>query len=689
MYNICYIKRTLFRSLFICLAIFGMIITNISHSLPASATACEDVQFIFARGSGEALSGPSYTAWRDHIIEKLGVTTLRYRFYELGSQTINGYQYPAVSVGSDLSGVGNLVGAAISGGSAFEFGRSVEQGSGELEAYLSRTSALCPRTRYVLGGYSQGAMVVSRTLSQLDHNKIIYATTFGDPKLYLPEGNSHFLDVLPKIPEACYGKNLSNYRLHVPDCYAYEGILGSYQPYQPDDYVDKLGTWCNEYDIMCSSGVSLSDHTSYVSSDLYNDAARVIVEKVKPAFLQRNFSRPDPATTNLAEVAILIDSTKSMSKLIDSYKAEAQRLAAQVVEHHGHVALYEFRDLIDGFQPKQHCDFTCTLAEFSDGLDRIEVYGGGDRPESVLSASLTAMNELRWSPGATKSIIILTDAYYLNPDRDGTTLDQVVQRSLEIDPVNFYVLTNRQDAAESFQPLTEGTNGRIFDLDTELELSTQTILTRPVARLSLSNYFGTTDTPVVFDASRSYTTDGAELHYDWDLDGDGTFEALDQGPRITHQYSAPTQHYLRVKVYTSPDNFSTMSAQVTIRSTDHLQPAEIAQATVDQVAPGSFELTFQANADRVLLLLDDALQGFIPLASGTGKITIRDIVGSATVSLVPYRDNLRGHARRLEINSAIPKVPNTASAALLDNPPFPPDDWGKFTNVLAYRQYVN
>ena len=52
---------------------------------------CRDVHFIFARGSGEYLDGPSMSAWRDEIIAAIS-DNFSYTFYELGSQPQNGHQ---------------------------------------------------------------------------------------------------------------------------------------------------------------------------------------------------------------------------------------------------------------------------------------------------------------------------------------------------------------------------------------------------------------------------------------------------------------------------------------------------------------------------------------------------------------------------------------------------------------------
>ena len=100
---------------------------------------------------------------------------------------------------------------------------------------------------------------------------------------------------------------------------------------------------------------------------------------------------------------------------------------------------------------------------FESELDSIRAENIDDSdswPESDLNAALTAMNELEWRVGATKSLVILTDASYHNPDLDGTTLDQVVALSKMIDPVNIYVIT-RSDVVSYYEEMTERTDGRV------------------------------------------------------------------------------------------------------------------------------------------------------------------------------------------------------------------------------------
>ena len=417
------------------------------------AEECPDLRVVFARGSGgERWNTDDYFEFKNTLESKLETVDLDYEFIDL--------DYPAAAIG--VKHLGTTIGAYVGAGESYEFGESVKTGAQNLSRLVNNS---CPGTKYVIGGYSQGAMVVSKALPSLNADKLIYAATFGDPKIYLPEGEG-------LIPAACRGENLSDYRAYVPDCQAYKGLLGANMPYEPAELVGKVGTWCNRRDVFCSSRFGISDHMHYISDGLYEDASKVMFNKITQTFgLENIVSSPH-------DTVILIDSTGSMSGLIDAYKAEALRLAEQTLDAGGRVALYDYRDLNDPYQPVEHCNFeTCDLDTFRSGLENITANGGGDEQESMLSAAFTTMKTLKWKKGATKSIVVLTDAGFLLPDRDGISLSDVVELSKEIDPVNFYIIT-LPGLAETYRELAEKTDGKVVTDLGELELLTNYILER-------------------------------------------------------------------------------------------------------------------------------------------------------------------------------------------------------------------
>lgn len=657
-------------------------IFTIYRTPPVQAISCRDIEIVFARGSGEALNGPSYAAWRQELEAVLQNTDLTYNFYELGSSAQDGHQYPAVSVSDNLEGYLNLAGAAISQGSWFNFGKSVDEGSAELKAYYNKVSSSCPNTKFVLGGYSQGAMLTSRILNEFDAEKIIYVATFGDPKIYLPEGlRKHSSRGALKLPDACYGKNLSEYRIYVPDCHAYSGVLGSYRPYQPSDFAQKLGTWCNAKDIMCSSGMSVNDHVGYVSNNLYYDAALTIAKQIRTTFPEK-FIVGANLGRMLHEVAFVIDSTGSMSDTISQYVSEAKKLANTVLAQGGKVALFEYRDLKEDYQTKMRCDFSCSKDDFANQLATITTNGGGDTNESALSAILTAFNSLNWSNGATKSVVLLTDAGYHATDRDGTTLDMVTQRSLEIDPVNVYVVTNAANQS-TYQQLATSTGGEVFDIRTGLTLSTETVLERPIARLDLAEYYGEVGEEFTFDASLSFDQNGDPLTFDWDLDGDGSYELTNAASYVGKRYASTFDGYITVRITNSRGKSSTMTAHVQVlpsgSTTEILTSITDLRAEVDN---HQAKINFSTNADKVLLVVNDAILGFVDSKSGQGTVTLNELDEAVQVTLVPYsKAGRRGISDSITISStatptdyssssgssatgvpaatALPKVPNS------------------------------
>ena len=437
------------------LLIFGLFLAPLGGlDRNVQAINCPDVRVVFARGSGGAHNtDKNFVNFRDTIQTKLATTNLTYETIDL--------DYPAVGVGLDNFLV--TLGALIGGGEAYTFGNSVAQGSNSLIDMINNDA--CSNTKYLIGGYSQGAIVISKSLPKLNSDKILYAATFGDPKIYLPEGKG-------PMPDACRNQNLSDYRMYVPDCQTYHGMLGGYVPYEPSDFIGKLGTWCNKHDFFCSPFLNMNKHSAYVADNLYEDASRVMFDKVL-----KNFSI-DSKVSSPHDTAIVIDSSASMESMIDDFKKEALRLARETFESGGRVALYDYRDLKDPYEPVEHCDFnTCTMEIFEQEISKITVNGGGDMPESLLSTSLHVMNHLNWQFGATKSLVVLTDANFLSPDRDGSTFDQVVNLSRTIDPVNFYIITS-PNVERYYTELAKQTDGKVVTNFDELSLLTDYIIER-------------------------------------------------------------------------------------------------------------------------------------------------------------------------------------------------------------------
>lgn len=101
---------------------------------PASAQPCPDVEAVFARGSGEP---PGVGGIGQGFVDALRA--------QLGNKSLNVYpvNYPA---STDFS-------------AGMEFAVTVIEGIRDAGSHVQATAAACPRTRIVLGGFSQGAVV--------------------------------------------------------------------------------------------------------------------------------------------------------------------------------------------------------------------------------------------------------------------------------------------------------------------------------------------------------------------------------------------------------------------------------------------------------------------------------------------------------------------------------------------------
>ena len=248
------------------LIIIFCVVGSLLFGRRASAASCVDIEFVFARGSGgvhvENVEYQTFMRVMTKMADRIGMAS--YRFTDV--------DYPAVSVSIPA----NAIGAYISAGKYYEFGKSVSAGVNWLTNYYGKTMRSCPTTRWVLAGYSQGAMVVAQAAQGFRADRVIYIGLVADPQTNLPEGRGI-------IPDACLGRNYSPYRVFVPVCRTSKGRLGARNPYQYGDLAGKYGLWCGRNDYVCGSTASLlnnSGHTQYGNAGSYMQMSYLVQQKL-------------------------------------------------------------------------------------------------------------------------------------------------------------------------------------------------------------------------------------------------------------------------------------------------------------------------------------------------------------------------------------------------------------------------
>ena len=627
----------------------------------AASPGCADVFVLFARGSGQTVGSSRET---DKLFAEVrsrvkGGMTVATR--ELGADPVEGHQYPAVG-GLLALAEGEVSWLGVLGG---EYRASVTEGVSEAQAYLNARAAECPDEQWILGGYSQGAHVMGQSLFGLSAaamDRIAFVTLFGDPKL--KTANEGLLG------GTCLGRDNKPWVRGNIRCYADGGILEARDPYVPAQLEQKVGSWCDKQDGICTGNNAFlhnDAHGQYPDQEI-PEAAREAVTKLVERMPDRPATDFDISylpigvgTTGL-DVAFVIDTTGSMGNDLASAKTHAERLARAVIDdfHNGRVSVTQYKDHPDQGDPfaaRLEVGLTTDVTQVQSALNRLSATGGGDYPEAVLSGVMTALNGLAWRDGATKIAVVIGDAPGKDPEPfTGYTVPQVLRRALEIDPVNIYGVTTRNHhlVGPFFQRLADGSEGKVFRVDSGQTLADQLLAairhvgTQPVV-LTGGYYVAEPGQTVRLSAAGSYDADGELTSFSWDFTGDGVTDATTTEPFVDHVYPEVFDGIAAVTAHSSDGGTGsgTMEIKVLDGGLSSLRPA--APAAVRAVPGdegGTASVSWEAPlGDRpVVGYRVTGSNGQLVAVRGpeVRNVTVRDLPSSGDVSFTVEALNEHG-----------------------------------------------
>lgn len=216
------------------------------HSTPrASASTCAPYQILYARGSGQVLgSEPEKKALHQHLSEYMPAPV---NIVELSAHDMPnnlGLDYPATGVTNGVKEANDGFTAVATRGHIGAYSRSVSQGKELLLHYLDNSNFRICNTRLVFAGYSQGAHVITDTLSDPRAEKYLplvsFVATFGDPSLDLKTVLGG--DVFAETPWY-RGDTIK---------YISGGIVNVRSPYIPSAIQERVGAWCDMNDMICT-----------------------------------------------------------------------------------------------------------------------------------------------------------------------------------------------------------------------------------------------------------------------------------------------------------------------------------------------------------------------------------------------------------------------------------------------------
>ncbi|WP_380161279.1 cutinase family protein [Kineococcus sp. NBC_00420] len=219
----------------------------LSAAAPATAATCSDVEVVFARGTGETPG-----------LGIVGSPFVRALTSELSDRTVTSY---AVDYAANTSQT------------------SAGPGATDMSAHVREVAAACPSTRFVLGGYSQGATVTDIAVG------IRTGTTTGTP-----------------VPAELSGRVAAVVVFGNP-----LGLSGRTIATASTTYGTKSKDYCNSSDTVCGSApkTGTGSHLSYPSNGATTEGARFA------AGLVRAGGGPTTPTPTPTPTSCVRDSTRA------------------------------------------------------------------------------------------------------------------------------------------------------------------------------------------------------------------------------------------------------------------------------------------------------------------------------------------------------------------------------------------
>lgn len=309
---------------------------------------------------------------------------------------------------------------------------------------------------------------------------------------------------------------------------------------------------------------------------------------------------PAGCETASQDVAILVDTTGSMSGAIAAAQETAVQAANRISEAGGRVALVDFRDALDPYSAVVRTDFTRDAAVFEQATREMSADGGDDEPEGVLFALDHALDELGWQDGSARAVILITDAPYHDPDvRDpALTTAGVTVRLQETGTAVFPLLIgSRGEMPRLYGDLAGATGGSLASLEESggtitalLERVIEDVVSRPWVRFTEPGYSATVGVPVELR-----TESGAECKpldvagWSWTfVDGEPETGASPEAV-ATAGYPAAGVYTVRVELTTRDGQTATATTTVTVTAPAGPEPEPSPTETAQPEPPASSE----------------------------------------------------------------------------------------------------
>jgi hypothetical protein len=517
-----------------------------------------------------------------------------------------------------------------------------------------------------------------QSMPRIIRDRVAFVALFGDPKLYLPEGEGF-------NPPACQDENLSSWRRLVEDCHTDNGALGARKPYIPQDMEGKVGLWCLDDDFICGSSKNLLVSSGHQLYDQQNDpidqAAQEIAEKLKTTFTYQSHlgeinTAPRPGQKPKVDVQILfiVDRTVNMQHDYPNYFLPKMRKLVESLPPGAAIGFDYYIGCWRKDDPTSY-DWALTVPHFLKDYGAAEEWIERSTTETtwINSDTVGSLADLPYfpiEPGCDPSWELGIHAWRAMADfvqsydpihlPDTSTLWVNNSRQRIIIPItNTPYTPNDTGFGDNNGLLTQATTSppqttviplvpddirHTFEDLEDLDPNTQVLLrdddqidetiieqfgtnSQVEARLTNTDYRFPIGTTVTFNASPSLVNDDTIIKYEWDFDGDGTFDTTTTQSSVSHTYtSAPVGNSMTVRVTTASGLTSNASASVQIINLADLPPVpKIPQdLTLQPTSSTSVQFSWQPGdelADKWMIYINDVPLGYTEKTQTSIEVT--------------------------------------------------------------------
>ena len=427
--------------------LFAIGLMPILQPIVAGAQAiCAPVALVPFRGSGEGSIGATKYAsvetkgWEGPTLTKL-LKSLYSEHPELAST-------PIVEVGEAYKAV--AVDQEAEKGSAFladspVYNSSWTGASAALKAMsdfrYASSGRGCLTTKFVLVGYSQGAMA-ARAVAQMEPSLIGGVYGVGDPwqqanATGVTGDGRGGIGVFRAKGVGVGAKKDAFYGLDFPKhslCHA------------KDPVCDFFGA---------APKFDGGPHMNYFNGVEASSEAKALANIVS------RYSSTPPTTTKALNVSFVVDTTGSMSPYIGDARANIEAISQNVLRTspNSKFSLVEYKDYGDPFIAQTVVPLTSDSAALANGIQGLTASGGGDYPESLFSGVVEGVRTLQGTTG-TSAVVILRDAPPHDPEPWSGLSNNSVQRILlGIDPVPSADALTASGIAARFAPTDDREQG--------------------------------------------------------------------------------------------------------------------------------------------------------------------------------------------------------------------------------------